>query len=470
MAASGTPHAGLKRAMGLGDVVQFYVVAIVGLRWLATAAAAGPSALVVWVIAAAALFVPLAFAVIELSARHSEEGGIYVWTRVAFGDFAAFMVAWLYWVSNVVYVPGMLYFMIGNALFIGGERWLALSNDPAVYIVASLLGVVVAIGFNVVGLEVGKRLHNLGAWSTWAPVGLLVALGAVAVVRFGSATSFEPAALVPSTRLADLYFWSTIAFAFGGFEAASLMGEEIRDPRRDVPRAVLLAGVAIAAVYMLGTAAILVALPGEEVSGLQGIMQAIQRVAERTGMPAVTPLAAALVALGALGGTAAWLAATARLIFVVGVDRYLPPVFGRVHPRWGTPVAALVAQGVGAALFAVLGQAGASVKSAYDFLVSMGVITYFIPFLVMFAALIKVQREPLPEGALRVPGGRPATLVHALLGMATVAISIGLAVFPPGEGTQGASRILVSTGLVLAVGAAIFLRARRAPALPRAAR
>ena len=447
--------------MGLRDVVQFFVVAIVGLRWIASAAAAGPSALVIWLIAAIALFVPVAFAVIELSARHPEEGGIYVWTKAAFGDFAGFMVAWLYWMSNVVYAPGLLYFMAGNALFIGGANWQGLSNDPTFYVVASVIGVAVAIGLNTIGLDVGKRLHNLGAWGTWVPVGILVTMGLVALVRHGSATAFDPSALVPSTRLSDLYFWSTIAFAFAGFEAASLMGEEIRDARRSVPRAVLIAGLAIAAIYMVGTAAILVALPGEQVSGLQGILQAIQRVAERVGVPAVTPVAAALVALGALGGTAAWLAASARLIFVVGVDRYLPPAFARVHPRWGTPVAALVAQGIGAAAFAVLGQMGTSVRGAYDFLVSMGVITYFVPYLMMFAALVKLRSVPAREGASRRSGGRALTIVAAGLGIITVSLSIVLAVFPPGEGGGSATRILWATFLVVAIGVGLYASARR---------
>jgi amino acid transporter len=447
--------------MGLGDVIKFFIVAIVGLRWLATAAAAGPSALIVWLIAAVALFVPLAFAVIELSARHSEEGGIYVWTRVAFGDFAGFMVAWLYWVSNIVYLPGQLYFMAGNALFVGGARWQALSNDPLYFAFAALVGIAIAIALNVVGLEVGKRLHNLGAWGTWVPVAALVVMGGVALARFGSATPFDTHRLVPSTRLTDIYFWITIAFAFGGFEAASFMGEEIREPRRTVPRAVLLAGFAIAAIYVLGTAAILVALPPGQVSDLQGVMQAIQRVAGRVGLPALVPVLAALIALGALGGASAWLAATARLMFVTGVDRYLPPVFARLHPRWRTPVAALVAQGVGVAVFVALGQAGVSVKSAYDFLLSMGVITYFVPYFVMFAALIKLQREPLPSDALRVPGGRGATLTHAIVGMTTIAVSIGLAIFPPDQGGAGALKVLAATAVVLGTGVALYLRAKR---------
>jgi amino acid transporter len=190
-------------------------------------------------------------------------------------------------------------------------------------------------------------------------------------------------------------------------------------------------------------------------------MQAIQRVAERVGVPALVPAFAALIALGALGGASAWLAATARLMFVTGVDRYLPPIFGRLHPRWRTPVAALVAQGIGVALFVVLGQAGASVKSAYDFLLSMGVITYFIPYFVMFAALIKVQREPLPADALHLPGGRLTAIVLALVGMTTIVVSIVLAIFPPGQGSAGALKVTAATVVVVAAGVALYVRAPR---------
>jgi len=450
----------LKRVLSLRDVVLFYVVAIVGLRWLATAAAAGPSALVIWLIAAVGLFAPLAVATTELASRHPEEGGIYVWVRHAFGNFAGFMAAWLYWISNLVYLPGQLYFMAGNGLFMGGSRGAALANDATFYIVASLFGIALAIGLNTVGLSVGKRLHNLGAQSTWVTVAVLLAMAALAVWRFGSATPLSLRALRPSVRIEDIYFWSTIAFAFGGFEAASLMGEEIQDARRTVPRAVAWSGIAITAIYVLGTAAILVALPAGRVSGLQGIMQAIARVAERVGMPWVVPIMAALIALGALGGAAAWLAATARLIFVTGVDRYLPPIFGRIHPRWGTPVAALAVQGVGAVLFVILGQMGASVKGAYDFLVSMGVITYFIPYMLMFAALLKAQREPLPSGAVRAFGGAAVAVPMALLGLATTGISIVLALFPPGDESGGAPKIIGATLVVMVVGVGLYLRAR----------
>ena len=98
----GAAPGGLRRAMGVRDTALFLVVAVASPRWIATAAAAGPSALVIWMIALATFFLPLAFTVLELSSRHPNEGGVYVWTKHAFGGFAGFMTAWMYWASNLV--------------------------------------------------------------------------------------------------------------------------------------------------------------------------------------------------------------------------------------------------------------------------------------------------------------------------------------------------------------------------------
>src|SRR5262245_47705944 len=127
----------LRRALGLRDLVLFYVVTTFSLRWIATAAAVGPSALVIWTIAALGLFVPLVFTVLELSSRHPEEGGIYVWAKRAFGPFAAFIAAWTYWTANLPYFPGLLYFAAANVLFIGGDSWQALSTNSACLVAAS---------------------------------------------------------------------------------------------------------------------------------------------------------------------------------------------------------------------------------------------------------------------------------------------------------------------------------------------
>src|SRR5438093_10045368 len=178
----------LRRALTFRDLFLFYVVTGFSLRWVALAAAAGPSALVVWVIAALGLFGPLVFSVLELSSRYPEEGGVYVWSKRAFGPFAAFLTGWTYWGSNLPYFPGLLYFAAANALFIGGAAWQPLASHTSFFIVVSLAGLALTVALNVVGLNVGKWLNNVGAIAGWIPGVLLIVFGVVAWRQFGSAT------------------------------------------------------------------------------------------------------------------------------------------------------------------------------------------------------------------------------------------------------------------------------------------
>ena len=164
------------------------------------------------------------------------------------------------------------------------------------------------------------------------------------------------------------------------------MGEEIREPRRVIPRSLFVAGFILAVGYIAGTLSLLVALPAESINGLSGFMTAIDLLARHIGLPAMVAPIAVLVAISNIGAASAYLSATARLPFVAGVHRYLPAAFGRVHPRFSTPYVALISYRAAGILFGLLGQAGASVRGAYDMLVAMAVITYFIPYLFLFAS------------------------------------------------------------------------------------
>jgi amino acid transporter len=458
---------GLRRVLTFRDLFLFYLVTGFSLRWIATAAAAGPSALVIWVIAALGLFVPLVFTVLELSSRYPEEGGVYVWSKRAFGPFAAFMTGWTYWGSNLPYLPGLLYFAAANALFIfpaGGGAAHPLSSNSTYFIVVAMSGLVLAVTLNVVGLNVGKWLNNVGAVASWVPAFLLIVLGVLSWSRFGSATPMPPQAFVPNTSLKDVIFWSTIAFAFGGVESASTMGEEIEQPRRTIPHAILAAGAIMTVLYLVGTLMVLLAIPKEQISGLQGIMQAIQAITGRMGVSWLAPIVAAFVSLNALGGVGGWFAATARLPFVAGIDRFLPPSFGRLHPRWRTPYVALLVQAVIAGFFVFISQAGTSVRGAYDVLVSMGIIAYFIPFLFMFAAMIVLQREPAGPDVIRVPGGSNVAIALAALGFVTTAVSIVLACVPADDEPNrilAVVKVVGSSLALVAIGAAIYGIGRR---------
>jgi len=454
----------LRRVLGFRDLVFFYTLTCFSLRWIATAAEAGPSSLVVWVLAALGLFVPLVASVLELSSRHPEEGGLYVWTRRAFGDFPGFMAGFLYWASNLPFFPALLYFTAANALFLGGARGAALQESRGFFLAFSLAGVIVASAVNVRGLRYGTWLHNAAAVATWIPAVVLVFSGAVVFARFGSATSFSAAHLIPSAGLKDALFFSTIAFAFGGIETASFLGDEIRDPRRNLPRALLVVGALITAAYLAGTASLLVALPASEASGLTGITKAIAAASAKAGLPSMEMPAALLITLSGVGVTGAWLATSARLPFVGGLDRFLPPAFAKVHPKWGTPAVAILVQSALSALFVLLSQAGTGVKGAYDALVAMSVISYFVPFLFLFASTIRLSKAPLPEDAIRVPGGRPVSVALACIGFFTTAVSLLLAFVPPGDEPNkafAAAKIVLLTLVLVAGGAALYAASAR---------
>ena len=453
-----------KRVMGFRDLFLFYAVTGISLRWIATAAAAGPSSIVIWIGAWLCFYTPLALSVIELSSRYPNEGGLYVWSKRAFGDFSGFMSAWTYWTSNLPYFPAVLYFAAGNILFMRQGAWGHLSANAPFYIIFSLLTLTLATLLNIMGLDVGKWLHNLGALAMWIPVTIVIVMGAIALHRYGPATSFSLHSLTPSLHFKDVIFWSLLIFAFGGCETGSFMGEEIKNPRRTLPWALFLAGLTVAFCYIVGTVGVLVAIPSSELSSLQGLVQAIARTVERVGYSWTVPVAALLISLSNVSAAGAYLAAVARLPFVAGIDRFLPPAFGALHPRWKTPWVALLVQFVIGVVFIFLGQAGTSVKGAYDVMASMTVITYFIPYLYLFAAMIKLQSEPAGQEVIRVPGGKPIAVVVAVLGLITTTLTIVLSTIPQQDEVNKPLAVLKVVGgsaVLLAIGAWLYWAGKR---------
>jgi glutamate:GABA antiporter len=453
----------LKRELGFFDLTLFYIAGGLSLRWIATAAAAGPSTILIWIFACLCFFVPLAASVLELSARYPQEGGLYVWTQHAFGDFSGFLAAWTYWMSNLPYFPAVLYFGAGSLLF-AFPHGQGLSGNRNYYLLFSLACLTLITILNVRGLKFGKWLNSLGAFGSWLPIMILLVLAAVSVSRYGSATRFTAATMTPHADLKNAIFWSTIFFAFGGCETGSFMSEEIKNARRTIPRALIVSGIILAASYIAGTIALLVALPSATISGLNGFINALQVMCTRLGLSWVVVIIALLVALNTIGGAASFLSSTSRLPFVAGIDRYLPRIFGRVHAKWGTPWIAIIFYGLAGMLCALLSQAGSSVQGAYDLLVSMSIITYFIPFVFLFLAMIRLQREPVPPGVTRLPGGKPTAVLLASVGLLTTLMTIVLAIIPPDDEPHkelAITKVIGSTFLLIGTGVAVFLSRNR---------
>jgi amino acid transporter len=193
-------------------------------------------------------------------------------------------------------------------------------------------------------------------------------------------------------------------------------------------------------------------------------MLSIQQASDRVGIRGLPAVAALLITVGGLGQAGAWFAAGGRLPFVAGIDRFLPPAFGRIHPKYGSPHVSLLLQAAVAALFIFLGQAGTSVKGAYDVLVSMTIIGYFIPYLFMFASMIRLQSEATGPAVLRVPGGRPVATLLGGLGFAVTSAAICLAMIPAADEPNkvlAVTKVVGLTGVLLLGGAAVYFSGKR---------
>ena len=266
-------------------------------------------------------------------------------------------------------------------------------------------------------------------------------------------------------QLPTIQFFASLCFGFAGLELAPMLAGEVVEPRKTFPRAIVISGVTIAAGYMIGTLCLMWALPAAKTSIISGVNQAINDAGARQGLGWLGSPVALLMTLGGLGGIGAWLIGSARLLFVGGMDRFLPPALGAMHPRWKTPHVALLVQAVLSAVFILAATQGATVKSAYLKLVDASVIVYFIPYLYMFAAAIKLRAQIARQpGAIAVPGGRIGSLFWNSLGLLTTASAIFLALIPPQDTADPRAFFLQvavgSVGFVVA-GLVLYARAER---------
>ena len=454
----------LKRGIRFRDLALFYVVVALNVRWTSSAAAAGPSILIIWLAALTCFYIPLSASVMELSSRHPDEGGIYVWTRRAFGDFTGFIAAWMYWMSNLPFFASVLYFGAASVLIPFGSRADRLASSPLYFMAFAAFWLIVIVVLNVRGVDSGKWLNNICSLGSLVPLTLLIMMAFASWHRFGSATPFTAASLTPHFTIDNAVFWSGVFFAFGGVEAGSAMGDEIQNPRKTIPWAILVGGVVVTAGYIGGTAALLVALPSGAVSGLQGFVTGVHTLSDRLGLGWVLIPTALLVGVNTVGSTAANLSSTSRLPFVAGINHYLPPVFGSIHPRYRTPWVAIAVYGAASVLVAILGQAGTTVRGAYDVLVSMAVICYFIPYLLLFASMIKLQNEPAGPNVRRVPGRKPVAIALGLVGFLSTGATIVLSLFPGADQPNkplAVVKVVGATLIQLGLGIAVFTAERR---------
>jgi glutamate:GABA antiporter len=469
--AAGTaaaPRVELPRVLTLRDLVLFNIVAILSLRWTATAAAAGASSLTLWVLAALFFFIPQGLAVSHLSARFPQEGGIYFWTKRTFGEEHGFLCGWCYWVNNILYYPNLLMSTAVIATYAIGRSDTGLMDNWTYILLATLAALWLAVLLNIVGLKTGRWLQNVGAIGTYIPGAVLIAFGLHAVFTRGSATPITLDSITPRFGdLSQLNLWASIAFAYAGLELSAVMGDEIKNPRRTLPLAIYISAPLVAFLYIAGTASLLWLVPQQEVNIVSGFLQALSIGAREVGALAwIVPAAASLYVIGSIGGIGAWLTGPARVAFVIGLDRYFPPAFGRVHPRWKTPYVAILTQAVLATIFlllSVLGK-GTTVEKAYLTLLDTMLLIYFVPFIYLFLCyLVDRVREKVsePRSPLR---GRAAGVAIGMSGLLLTLFAMVIATIPPPDTADPwvfRAKVIGGAALFVFMGVVVYWRGRR---------
>jgi glutamate:GABA antiporter len=461
------PH--LPRALKLRDLILFNLVAVLGLRHLSVAAQYGPSSLIIWFIAAIFFFVPQGLAIIELSSRFPKEGGIYFWTKQGLGEGHGFLCGWCYWINNVLFYPNLLISTTVIATYVIGKGESGLSNNWTYVLTATVISLWLAVALNIIGAGTGKWLQNAGGIGTYVPGVMLILVGVYAAFTQPAATPITAESLKPDlTSLSALNRLATIAFAFAGLELSATMGDEVVNPRRNLPLAIYITAPLIALAYIAGTGAVLWLVPTAETNIVSGFLKATMIGSHHLSSALwwAAPLAAGLYTIGNLGGVGAWLAGPARVAFVIGLDNYFPPAFGRIHPRWRTPYVAILVQGVLATAFlllSILGK-GSTVEQVYLVLLDTQVLIYFIPYLYLFVSfMIHNQTAENAAEVVLAPGGKLGALALGLSGLLFTLFAMVVATIPPpGTIAPWAFRAKVIGGAIafVSLGGAIYWHAK----------
>jgi amino acid transporter len=417
------PH--LIRALGRRDLVLLFVVAVFNLNVVPSIAANGGVTIWLWIISLLLFFFPQGIAVIELAHRYPGEGGVYLWAKEVFGDFHGFLSGWCYWTNNMLYVPTIMLYFVGVSVYVLGPQYRGLPDNKIFAASVSLALLALLTLLNVLGLGVGKWINNAGAIGTFVAATVLVGLGIIIWWRFGTtitAADFK----IPANPRFVLNSFGVVCFGLIGLELASVMGDEIQDPARTLPGAVAWGGVISGTLYVAATLTLLISV-GKSVNVLQGVVQAVTGMAARVGVHWIAVPFAIMLSLAIAGIGSAWIGGCARIPFVAGLDSYMPSWLGKVHPRYSTPYAALIVQSVVSGVLVLLNFAGAGVQETFQKLLSLAVVLNLIPFVYMFAALIRFAiTEPVPKGQY----SRATMFLAGSSGLLTASLGIALVFFP----------------------------------------
>lgn len=423
----------LRRSLGRFDLVMIAIAAVISIDTIGTVAAGGGTAFVAMLALVLLFLVPYGMLFAELTSSFTEEGGPYMWVRLAFGRLAGAIAVFFYWVTNPIWLGGTLA-ALAAATFSG--FLLDLEGSLMASWLVQAVFIWAAIGVAVISLRSGKHVIAVGAIAKLA----LVLVFTVTTIAYAVANGVQPLApgFFSPTLAGFLGVAPILLFALSGFEAASGAAEEMRNPGRDMPVSIARSGFVAAAVYLLPVLAVFLVIPADEITGLDGFMSAVGEVFTVYGpaADALTALAAVAFIVVLLAQGAAWMVATDRMQAVAGADGACPAYFGAFSRRFGTPVRVNVASGVIATAFmtaalVVLSGDDGDASSLFVVVLVIATTTLLLSYLVIVPTLLALRwRYPDVDRPYRVPFGSAGAWVVTVVVMAWIAIGTVVAVAP----------------------------------------
>jgi glutamate:GABA antiporter len=377
----------LRRTLGRLDVALMIVAGLVSLNTMAPLAQNGPMVLWLWPLAIIFFLIPEAITVIELSRHFPGEGAVYLWPSRLLGEMHGFLSGWCYWMANIVFVPTLIVSSVGLAAYMFGASGIALASHDVAIEIGSFGLLSLLIWLNIRGLAAEKLLVNVAAVGTFT-VGIIL-IGLTAWLAVGPGVSVARLVWRPSGLDWHLIsVFSLLCFSLLGLEIASNVGDEIRDPRQTLPRALLTGAALVAGLDVLLTISMLLAAPPDGMNPVQGVLEAVDGLARRAGAGSLSPAIAGLLALSVAGSAAAWLAAPARIPYVAALEGHLPAAFARLHPRYASPHIALLLCGGLCAMALYMSFAGAGLNEAFLTILDLSVILSLVQYLYMYSSLL----------------------------------------------------------------------------------
>ncbi len=451
-----------QKVIGKRDIILFCISAILLLDTVAAGAAIGASSIFWWVFLGVVFFIPFSLISAELGCAYPDQGGIYAWVQRAFGPRWASRITWSYWVNVAVWCPAIFILFAGifKQLF-----WPDMSLFAQILMGVALTWATVFV--NVITLEVGKWVPNAGAVIKLVVFAAIIAGAGQYYFQNGSVNEISLTTLKPS--LSDgLQYLPVIIYGMLGFELICAGAEEIKDPKKDVPKGILISGTIIITLYILATIAVLTAIPVNEINLVEGLVDTLQLFFGSTG---VGGMFVVILAIGTLytffSNGVTWALGANRAAAEAAIEGELPSYFAIESKTRGTPVGAAVALGIASTVILILygALAGTNEDLFWSLFAFSGVI-FLIPYVGMMFAYIKLRRaDPDRERPFEIGGPAWLPTLMANICSAILFITIALFIYVPGDGLQievflGSVALLVIGEIIVHVNARKAARGR----------